>query len=456
MRDPIGEAFPTRVDDRPARRIPPGKCLSIAIALLFAYPAMASTQSATPITGRSQAKPILSNAAVHDQPAAPVEASLIIYDSGEARAGASTAIYDFGAADLLVRPRIDRSFFVRNDHNFAVTLTEVRSSCGCTTAVLGGSAPVVLPLKLAPHTQVELHATIDLRPLPSGTVDKSIWIYTAGQYAPAASIEIRGSIESQLYFIPSLLNFGKVRRGHSRSLIFSLRYESDLWPPGKPPHLLCSNPNVRIKPLLARPIRAPEAAAVLQSPVSRAGGSTTLAGRVGAPVRAIDQAYLAILKGSSSSGAISARISVSPEGSSATDPSVIAEAILPILADVRGDITASPEAVAFGAVTRGRGGSQAITLDVASDAAAMRAICGSRYLTVTLLAGSSSQGASKKSASGRRTAPNDHSADTPDRVTLSVTISPKAPTGVFKSKITLTTAPGVSLIIPVSAYVLAP
>jgi|GEM_PF-2417328 hypothetical protein len=126
-------------------------------------------------------------------------------------ASVGSAAYDFGRLNQGSTAPLLHKFFLKNANAAPVVVERVQVSCGCTTATLGGGA--VLPDTLAPGKVLEVDTSVDPLRLYAGAVEKSVAVYLAGQAAPAATLEITGTLVPSATFSPDLLNFGDVAYG---------------------------------------------------------------------------------------------------------------------------------------------------------------------------------------------------------------------------------------------------
>jgi hypothetical protein len=122
-----------------------------------------------------------------------------------------SAAYDFGKVNQGSTAPLLHKFFLKNANAAPVVVERVQVSCGCTTATLGGGA--ALPDTLAPGKVLEVDTSVDPLRLYAGAVEKSVAVYLVGQAAPAATLEITGTLVPSATFSPDLLNFGDVAYG---------------------------------------------------------------------------------------------------------------------------------------------------------------------------------------------------------------------------------------------------
>jgi hypothetical protein len=126
-------------------------------------------------------------------------------------ASTGSAAYDFGKVNQGSTAPLLHKFFLKNANATPVVVERVQVSCGCTTATLGGGA--TLPDTLGAGKVLEVDTSVDLLRLYAGAVEKSVAVYLVGQAAPAATLEITGTLVPSATFSPDLLNFGDVPYG---------------------------------------------------------------------------------------------------------------------------------------------------------------------------------------------------------------------------------------------------
>jgi hypothetical protein len=122
--------------------------------------------------------------------------------------------HDFGAVP---RGAVVRHHFVlTNRYNEAITILDVRASCGCTT----GRA---LSQTIAPGQQGVIEAQMDTRNFvgPKATVLTVSVVSSSGQQADAR-LNVRSNILSDIVLNPGVLEFGAVTRGQAPKLVLTI------------------------------------------------------------------------------------------------------------------------------------------------------------------------------------------------------------------------------------------
>lgn len=384
--------------------------------------------------GVTNTTPALSSVAASHPARTLPSVGLTVLTSTAVRASASNiGTYEFGLTDALDTPRVEQTFTLRNDSKAPLTLERMEPSCHCTTAVVQppkGSTPspaeTALPT-LGPGQQVSVHVAVNLAGDAPGRLTKSVAVYVKGDAWPAALLQVSGNLRPSLTFSPALLDFGPVKTTGERSLTLKAILDPRLVPGGVPPPLVSSNHAIHI-------ISTP---AIMSDP-ARPGSPKTLTATYTLTLR---QAPM---------GPVTGTISFVPEerpGLPVAKPALpfplisaaLTSATALLSGQVTGDLTPSPQSLAFGPIPIGRETTRQVLLSAQTPDAAqkLRVESASRWLIGRLLDAGS--------------APMTGQAVT--RV-LQVTLSPQAPPGVLQSQLKIILSNGQRLIVPVSAYVI--
>jgi hypothetical protein len=149
-------------------------------------------------------------------PAAPGVAPLLspglsVVSSGAGETGApNVARQDLGVVDGSTHPALQAVFVLRDTGRDPVTITDVQTSCGCASALLGAGGTSALPATLVPGEETSVQATVRLQGL-DGPITKLVWIYTRGSALPALTLEIAATVLHAVTFSTRLLDFGVVQ-----------------------------------------------------------------------------------------------------------------------------------------------------------------------------------------------------------------------------------------------------
>jgi hypothetical protein len=79
-----------------------------------------------------------------------------------------------------------------------------------------------------------------------GVVEKEVFVFVNGQSTPDVTLHIRGVITPPVVFSVSMLDFGRVPVGETRTLMLTVTYDPRLTVPGQTVALACSDPRLRL------------------------------------------------------------------------------------------------------------------------------------------------------------------------------------------------------------------
>lgn len=106
--------------------------------------------------------------------------------------------------------KVEKIFPFRNAGDAPLLIERVKSSCGCTAALVSSS-------ELAPGAAGELRAVFDSARF-SGEVQKSVYLYSNDPARPMVQFSLRGTIRQELTVVPPLADLGEVKAGASKEL----------------------------------------------------------------------------------------------------------------------------------------------------------------------------------------------------------------------------------------------
>ena len=328
------------------------------------------------------------------------------------------AFYQMGTVSALDAAEITHAFVLRNTGSRPLTVERFETSCHCTSAAFltaAGSPTAVLPT-LAPGQQASVRVTVRPEMLGPGPLDKSVRVFVRGQAAPAAVLEVAGTLRPSLSFAPALLDFGAVPAGQARALTVTATLDARLLPPGAMPALVASGPDLRV-------VRQPE-----------------ILSKTSAPALTRTLTYRVTLLPSAPGGPLSGSPALMPPA--ATPPrlaSLLASASVLVAGQVQADVTASPSALAFGAVPLGRATTRQVVLSGASAADISQIASASPFFTAHMNA----------------TTPVFRDGQLlPTSRVLEVTLAPQTPPGLLQTQIKVLLPHGQRLLIPVSAFLI--
>jgi hypothetical protein len=339
-------------------------------------------------------------------PVPPSPPSLVAVSTSERNANNfAVSSYDFGEANPFSGKPIDHAFTLRNDSAFSWKLDHLQSSCGCTTAIVGGKAGgdvkgVVVPAK----GTVEIQVSVDPTHLSPGAVEKVVGVYVQGQAEPVATLVMAGTLQAGVAFRPATVDFGNVTAGNEAKQTLTVTVDPMFPHPEKAPRLLCSDSNIQIS-------------------------EGTPAGGEGQTHR---YTYTLSISSRPYVGQINGALSVvRPD---VTDSVQTLNVSVPVVGRVLGDLSSSPETVAFGMVTLGKTAPRKVTL-TGSTAESMAG----------LKVSSASQDVATKIVGVK-----DNTA------VLVVSLKPSLKAGALQTQVIVTTPSGQQLLLPVYVYAVAP
>jgi len=346
----------------------------------------------------------------------------------------TAASHSVGIVSLLMTSRLEYTFVLTNLSPASVALTDLRPSCGCTSALLDGQAN--LPLILLPGQHVSVRVTVDALHLTPGLLDKSVAVYVRGQLAPAAILRLVGTILPIAAFTPSVLDFGQTRSGQERSLTLAVQLDQHLMPAGAAPRLVSSDPDIQVTSI--------------PPPVSTPPRAATMFGTPPDPVRT----YRVTLSPQARIGTFTGRVSlVFPGSGGASD---LSGGFVSLRGEVVGDFSAAPGVVAFGAVMAGQPAAQQVFL-TGQRLNALRISSDCPYVTVHLGVPQAVRNSTQAfGAASGRTAPSailSNQTSATAIASLHVTLSSQTPPETLETRVRVTAPGGQQMVIPVFALI---
>lgn len=340
--------------------------------------------------------------------------------------------YDFGSQSALASLPVVHTFRLHNGGAAPLTVTRLQASCGCTTAVLTGrvrasgqEVAAALPVVLSPGETASVHISIDPAHLLPGTVSKDVWVYIQGQATPAATLEIDGTIVPAAAFSPATLDFSRTPADKAPVLALTVTLDphafAALGPP-RHPVLVSSSPDILVSEAFSSKREAADSA--------------------------VTETYQIRLTPKARLGVLNERLTLFASQADQSVGRSIPGASLPVLGEVTGEISASPQTIVFGMVSAVHGGVQRVML-TASSASALRGLAlfsASPAVTVRLLNADKQPGAN---GSSPKEIANGSSAEE----MLEVTVTPRRPgqaplVGTLQTQVLVTTAGGQQLVLP--------
>ncbi len=114
-----------------------------------------------------------------------------------------TLNYDFGT--IFQGEQVEQVFRFRNDGDQLLTVGNVRSSCGCTAAILSAS-------RIEPGGFGELRLTFDSTRF-KGAIHKTVMIDTNDPGRTELIFSLQGNVEAELVMLPERIKWGRVESG---------------------------------------------------------------------------------------------------------------------------------------------------------------------------------------------------------------------------------------------------
>ncbi len=111
--------------------------------------------------------------------------------------------FEFGTVER--GTTVEHTFRLPNRGDAELRLDHVKSSCGCTVAVVSDQT-------IAPAAEGRVVVTLDTTRL-IGRTTKTITVYTNDPDTPAVGLSVAGRVTADMVVTPPVLYFGRVRRG---------------------------------------------------------------------------------------------------------------------------------------------------------------------------------------------------------------------------------------------------
>lgn len=127
------------------------------------------------------------------------------------------ARHDFGT--IVEGAAVEHTFTFANQGDQPLTINRVRSSCGCTAALVSTRI-------LQPEQSGEIRTTFNSRGF-RGPVTKTITLYTDDLSQAPARLELTGVVRELVRLVPQQVNFGAVAAGEEAVLEVTLTNQGD-------------------------------------------------------------------------------------------------------------------------------------------------------------------------------------------------------------------------------------
>ncbi len=412
----------------------------VLAANVFVYPATASADSTSASMSANQAAPVAEPNAILDARFPPEGLSLTAMP-GLTQITSNEGKVDFGRVSLLKTPTLTQTFRLKNVTDKPLTLDRLQTSCHCTSAVweikdskMRLSAEAA-PLTLLPGKSIAVNVRLNLTQMAAGQVVKSVMVFLKGQTQPAALVTLVVDVQPVVSFWPHKIDFGQVSMGAPRTVTLTADFDPALVKNGKPPVLVSSDPNIKI-----------------------VAANTSLQEGT---VRQIYTLTLSPLVAETVSGSLSFASAGTVESDTAAR-AALSNVSVPVQGEVIGSVAAEPSALALGPVPGKRSTEGRITLTGQTEQtlAGATVVSDSPYLVARL---ENAAPGGTGTAAGTQAAVGESMSNgmggfqaAANSQTMSVTVKPNAPLGELQAQVRVTLANGQSLLVPVTAYVIAP
>ena len=339
-----------------------------------------------------------------------------------------SAQYDCGTVDVS-QSTVSHIFVLKNNTLNPTEVDRLVPTCGCTTAVLEAGKDVNLPYRLDAGGVVAIQVSVNVHQLHAGAFLKSLNVYLSGEDAPAAVLELMGTMIPPIDAVPSYIDFGRLPIGKSESRLLTVSVSHQLLASAAF-HLASTNPDVTVTPV-------PDTAT---RPLTDASNSAPW-GLPQTPAEALTQrTYLITLKSLHKIGIVEGWLYVTPDDAH-IDNSDYKMTTVRVIGETDGLMSADPLTVVFGTATVGNDSIQRIELTCPSENYR-------QHLRVV------TTGSLQAYFEGPdRHIDNGTGNKTTVRTELVVVLKGNAPVGNFNGSVVVTAPAGEQLVLPVSAYV---
>jgi len=126
---------------------------------------------------------------------------------------------DFNFGEVYQGRKIEHTFRFRNAGDATLVVDKVRSSCGCTAALLSSQ-------QIPPGGAGEIRTTFDSGRF-RGAVVKTVYLYVNDPQQPVAQFHLRGTVKPELVMSPEQADFGRLIPGRSAEVRITLTNQGD-------------------------------------------------------------------------------------------------------------------------------------------------------------------------------------------------------------------------------------
>ena len=340
--------------------------------------------------------------------------------------------YDFGTLEATHVAQISAPFSYRNATDKPLIITQLHPSCGCTVALLVPKAN--LPLTLKSGASLQITVNIDPSHLTPGSIDKSVSIYAANHADPIATLHVTGTILPPVTFSPSSLDFGHSASAQSAANSLSLVYDDSLEADGSSVAPVSRDSTVTIDPS-----GPPQTAPAIPSWRPDTGHVRHL------------HTFTVHFNPNHDIGNLTGRLVAVRQTKTGPD---IELGDIPYYANVAGDFHALPTVIAFGMVEPGKPATQTFQIQ-GKNLDKLTATSTVSYLSVKVSPVHYDSGLTRPFGAPlpKQAPPQDPENESVDAI---ITLSSSVPTGPIQSSVSIKSADGQELVLPVYALVGVP
>jgi hypothetical protein len=150
------------------------------------------------------------------------------------RSSENTADFEFGCLNLLDTPQMEHTFILRNEGIAPIIITQLSTTCHCTSVALEEVAGRKTSLSaepvftLPPGFDMKVKMTVQLVRQVAGRVTQGVYVYASGYNAPIACLRLACDLETGLRVAPAELDFGPIKAGGTYSRKITITYDERL------------------------------------------------------------------------------------------------------------------------------------------------------------------------------------------------------------------------------------
>lgn len=126
---------------------------------------------------------------------------------------------DFGFGQVFQGAKVEHTFRFRNAGEAPLTVEKVRSSCGCTAALLSATL-------IPPGGTGEIRTTFDSGRF-RGAVMKTIYLHVNDPVQPVAQFHLRGTVKPELVVEPEQVDLGRLAPGQAAEVRVTLTNQGE-------------------------------------------------------------------------------------------------------------------------------------------------------------------------------------------------------------------------------------